>query len=84
MRFTRIAAIAGLALLAFLCWLAAVGFKPVEEVLVTLLALVVLVTGGNWLSGRTTRTPGAPARSSSGEGQGSIEGRESEGEAGSP
>jgi hypothetical protein len=50
--------IGGVVVLGLLCWLAALGFTAITEVLVTLVALVVLVGGGNWLSGR----PGTRSR----------------------
>jgi hypothetical protein len=51
-RTAKIAAVVGLALLGLLAYLAAIGFGALFEVLVTVAALVVLVGGGNWLSGR--------------------------------
>jgi hypothetical protein len=52
--FTKVAVVAGIALLGFCCWLAAVGVGVMREGLISLGALVVLVGGGNWLSGRRT------------------------------
>jgi len=51
MTFTKIAAAIGLALLGFVFWLAASGVGAAREGLVSLIALVVLVAGGNLLSG---------------------------------
>jgi hypothetical protein len=62
MRLTRVAAGAGILLLGLLCWLAAAGFVVVREGLVTVFALLVLVAGGNWLSGRSARTRHVPPR----------------------
>lgn len=53
MIFTKVAVAGGIVLLGFLCWLAAVGVSAVREVLISVFALVVLVGGGNWLSGRS-------------------------------
>lgn len=57
MTFTRLAVAGGVAATGALCWLAAIGFTAATEVMVTLAALVVLVAGGSWLSGRA----GVPA-----------------------
>ncbi|MGH8987895.1 MAG: hypothetical protein ACRDXC_04750 [Acidimicrobiales bacterium] len=69
MTFTKVAVVAFLALLGFSCWLAASGFGAAREVLISLVVLVVLVGGGNLLSGRgghygrrgapSSRDPGA-------------------------
>ncbi len=51
--------LAGVVVLAGLIWLATIGFTAVVPPLVTVGALLLLVGGGNWLSGR--RSPhGAP------------------------
>jgi hypothetical protein len=50
--FTKVVAACGVVLLGFLCFLAAKGMTAVTEGLVTLFALVVMVAGGNLLSGR--------------------------------
>jgi hypothetical protein len=42
----------GLVVLGTLCFLAAIGFTPMEAPLVTVAILVLLVGGGNLLSGR--------------------------------
>lgn len=52
MTFTKVAVAGFLALLGFVCWLAASGFGAAREGLICLLALVLLVGGGNLLSGR--------------------------------
>lgn len=52
MTMTKIAVAGALVLLAFLCWLAAAGLGAAREGLVSFFALVVLVAGGNLLSGR--------------------------------
>src|ERR1039458_7320370 len=51
-----------------MCWLAATGFTPVVPVLVTAIALLVLVGGGNMIRGRSSpygggggQGPGGPA-----------------------
>jgi hypothetical protein len=43
-----------------LCWLAVAGVAVAAELLITALALLVLVGGGNWLAGRRSppRAPG--------------------------
>ncbi|HVC13693.1 MAG TPA: hypothetical protein VND62_02410 [Acidimicrobiales bacterium] len=53
MTFTKIAVVGGVALLAFVSWLAASGFGAAREGLISLVALVVLVGGGNLLAGRS-------------------------------
>ena len=53
MTFLRLAWVCGALVLAALCWLAAIGFTTIIAPLVTVVALVVLVGGGNWLSGRS-------------------------------
>ena len=53
---TKLALAAGFLLLGLLCWLAFSGVAVAGELLVTAVALVVLVGGGNWLAGR--RSPG--------------------------
>ncbi|MDA8310048.1 MAG: hypothetical protein M0Z46_05455 [Actinomycetota bacterium] len=70
MTVTKVAAVGCLALLGFVCWLAAAGVGPAREGLISVFALVVLVGGGNLLSGRAgtyggrrtpaLRDPGAP------------------------
>jgi len=52
MRFTRLAWVIGLVVLAGLCTLGAIGFTSIIPVLITLAVLVVMVAGGNLLSGR--------------------------------
>jgi hypothetical protein len=52
MTFTKIAVAGGMVLLGFVCWLAASGVGPAREGLVSVVALVVLVAGGNLLAGR--------------------------------
>ncbi|HTX63534.1 MAG TPA: hypothetical protein VMD28_07820 [Acidimicrobiales bacterium] len=58
MTFTKVAVVGGLALLGFVCWLAASGLGVAREGLISLCALVLLVGGGNLLSGR----PGSSGR----------------------
>lgn len=53
MIFTRIAILAGLVLVGGMCWLAFSGFSPVYPILVTGVALLLLVGGGNLIGGRT-------------------------------
>ena len=55
MVFTKIALALGVLLLGFFVWIALVGMNAVGEGLVTLVALVVLIGGGNMLSGRGGR-----------------------------
>lgn len=52
MTFKKVAVVGLLALLGFGCWLAASGFGAAREGLISLFALVLLVAGGNLLSGR--------------------------------
>lgn len=52
MTFTKVAIVVGLALLAVVIWLAVSGLGVAREGLVSLFALVLLVGGGNLLSGR--------------------------------
>jgi hypothetical protein len=56
---TKLAVAAGILLFALLCWLAVDGMAIAAELVITVGALVVLVGGGNWLSGRSSgrRTP---------------------------
>lgn len=55
MIFTKIALALGVLVLGFMVWLALVGVHAAGEALVTLIALVVLVGGGNLISGRRPR-----------------------------
>jgi hypothetical protein len=57
---TRLALVVGLLFLGFLCYLAAAGSAAAQGLLITGVALLVLVGGGNWLSGR--RSGGASGR----------------------
>ncbi len=52
MTFTKVAVVGGLALLAVVCWLAVSGLGVAREGLISFFALVLLVGGGNLLSGR--------------------------------
>ena len=65
MTVTRIAVVLGLAAFCGLCALAIAGSAPAAGVVLTIVALVVLVGGGNWLSGRRppSRAPAGPASS---------------------
>jgi hypothetical protein len=56
---TKFAIAAGVVVLGVLIWLAAAGVSALTPVLVTGAALVLLVGGGNYLSGRS---PHGPAR----------------------
>jgi len=56
--------LAGLVLVGGMCWLAASGFSPVYPFLVTALAMIVLVGGGNLIGGRTPPRGGHGAPSS--------------------
>ncbi|HUA95760.1 MAG TPA: hypothetical protein VMB82_09560 [Acidimicrobiales bacterium] len=49
---TKIAIVCGVALFGLLCWMAVDGVTFAAEMVITLGALVILVGGGNWLSGR--------------------------------
>lgn len=51
----------GVVLVGILCWLAVDGVAVAFEALVTGVALVILVGGGNWLGGRSS-PPRAPER----------------------
>jgi hypothetical protein len=53
MTFTKIAVVCCLVLLGFVSWLAVAGFGAAREGLICLVALVLLVGGGNLLSGRS-------------------------------
>ncbi|MGC8471333.1 MAG: hypothetical protein ACP5PM_03440 [Acidimicrobiales bacterium] len=68
MTFTKIAIAIGVVLFGFVCWLAVSGVGAAREGLVSLVALVALVAGGNLLSGwarpaakRSTAVTRAPA-----------------------
>ena len=61
---TRLAIGFGAMVVLGLCVLAALGSRPAVEILVTVVALVVLVGGGNWINGR-----GQPGRGQPGRGQ---------------
>ena len=63
MIFTRVAWILGLMVVAAMLWLAIIGFTPFVPILVTAVALLILVGGGNFLNGRSTpsRSPHGPA-----------------------
>lgn len=52
MTYTKVAVVGCLALLGFVCWLAASGLGAAREGVISLFALVLLVGGGNLLSGR--------------------------------
>jgi hypothetical protein len=66
--FTRIAWVLGLMFVGALCWLAAAtGFTPAIAFVVTAVALVALIGGGNLINGRSPphggragREPGEP------------------------
>jgi hypothetical protein len=49
---TKLAVACGLVLFGLLCWMAVDGVSVAAELVITAGALVVLVGGGNWLSGR--------------------------------
>lgn len=51
---TKLAIVVGILLFALLCWLAVDGMAIATELVITVGALVVLVGGGNWLSGRSS------------------------------
>jgi uncharacterized membrane protein YfbV (UPF0208 family) len=61
---TKLAIGAGVVLAGILCWLAVTGVAVAAEVLVTAVALVLLVGGGNWLGGRSSQPPSAGPPSS--------------------
>jgi hypothetical protein len=54
---TKVAIGGGIAVVGLLCWLAATGVTVLVPLLVTAVALVVMVGGGNWLGGRTSQRP---------------------------
>jgi hypothetical protein len=62
---TKIAVILGVALLGVACWMAVIGVRAASEGLLTVFALVVLVGGGNYLSGRSGTPRRRPAEGSS-------------------
>lgn len=49
---TKLAIACGVALFGLLCWMALDGVSFAGELVITVGALVILVGGGNWLSGR--------------------------------
>lgn len=57
---TKLAIGVGVVLVGVLCWLAIAGVAIAAELVITAVALVVLVGGGNWLGGRRSppRAPG--------------------------
>jgi hypothetical protein len=63
---SRIALAAGIVVLGFVCWLAVVGSGAATELLVTVVAIVVLVAGGNWLAGRSHHGRAAPPGATAG------------------
>jgi len=70
---TKIALVVGVAVVGFLCYLAAVGSSAAAALVITGVALVVFIGGGNWISGRTTpgaRPPAAPASPATASGAG--------------
>lgn len=52
MTSTKVAVLLGLGVLGLLCYLAVEGFTAVAEILVTLGALVAMISGGSWLTGK--------------------------------
>ncbi len=66
---TRLAIGFGAMVVLGLCVLAALGSRPAVEILVTVVALVVLVGGGNWINGRGQPGRGQPGRGQPGRGQ---------------
>ncbi|MHB1774366.1 MAG: hypothetical protein ACYCU7_00015 [Acidimicrobiales bacterium] len=54
MSVTRLAVVLGVVAFGVLCWAAAAGVEAAYELLVSLVVLVALVAGGNWLGGRRT------------------------------
>ncbi len=67
MTATRVAVYLGVAVFALLCALAAVGVPAALIVVVTVGALVLLIAGGNLLSGRPPGRGGAPPGEAPGE-----------------
>jgi hypothetical protein len=51
---TRLAVVLGVVAFGVLCWAAAAGVRAAYELLVSLVVLVALVAGGNWLGDRRT------------------------------
>ncbi|MGH9091314.1 MAG: hypothetical protein ACRDZR_08065 [Acidimicrobiales bacterium] len=51
---TKVTIAVGVLLFALLCWMAVAGVAVAAELVITVGALVVLVGGGNWLSGRSS------------------------------
>ncbi len=60
MIFTKVAIGLGVVAAALLFWMAVSGVAVATELLVSALAIVVLIAGGNWLSGRRGRPPAGP------------------------
>jgi hypothetical protein len=69
---TKLALGFGVLLCVLLVWMALSGVAIATELLVSAIAIVVLVGGGNWLAGRGGRYPAAPPAEHEvgGEGQG--------------
>ncbi len=65
MTVTRLALAFGVLVLAFLCYLVAIGSAAATGLLITAMALVVLIGGGNWISGRSTPRGAPPGPASS-------------------
>lgn len=63
---TKLAIVVGVLLVALLCWLAVAGVAIATELVITVGALVVLVGGGNWLSGRSSAARSSAGRTSTG------------------
>jgi len=60
---TKVAIGVGVVLCGILVWMAVSGVAVATELLVSAIAIVVLVGGGNWLSGRGGRAaPRGPER----------------------
>jgi hypothetical protein len=62
MTVTKLVGGFAIVVVGLLCWLAAAGNPALAAVLVTGAALVVLVGGGNWLSGRSHGSAATPNR----------------------
>jgi hypothetical protein len=57
---TKVAIGLGVVAAALLFWMAVSGVAVASELLVSALAIVVLVGGGNWLAGRRGQPPAGP------------------------
>ena len=57
MIFTKLAIVLGIVGAGLLFWMAVSGVAVATELLVSAIAIVVLIGGGNWLAGRRSGPP---------------------------